>query len=342
MDPTAQSFTALANATLLQLRELARHLQIPQYSRLGRGELLAAMAEEPPGPADGRTTATPTDRRGKASKVVFQPRDPQWAYVFWEISGHDRQRALAAGAQQLCLRVADVTGLSEGASHPHTLQELVVDAEAQEWYVPIPLSDRDYRVELGYRLGGGGWLSLGVSSAARMPASDPSQMGADLFVPFHMEGAEEVMPEPSTGGGVQHERTYQLATGGHPQGQRSRRLGSEVLHEQALSRDQADQRHASGRGLQQQRSFWLVADAELIVYGATEPNASLAIGEEQIPLETDGTFRVKVPFPDGQRVYPIRAVAADGEQQRSIRMEFERRTPEAQVNRREDAESTWF
>ncbi len=111
------------------------------------------------------------------------------------------------------------------------------------------------------------------------------------------------MPEPSTGGGVQHERTYQLATGGH----------------------------ASGRGLQRQRSFWLVADAELIVYGATEPNASLAIGEEQIPLETDG-----------QQVYPIRAVAADGEQQRSMQMEFERRTPEAQVNRREEAEPTWF
>ncbi len=335
MDPDAQSFTALANATLLQLRELARHLQIPQYSRLGKSELLAAMAEEP-------TTAATADRRGRATKVVFQPRDPQWAYVFWEITGHDRQRALAAGAQQLCLRVADVTGLPEGASHPHTLQELVVDAEAKEWYVPIPLSDRDYRVELGYRLGGGGWLALGVSSAARMPASEPSQMSSDLFVPFHLEGAEEVMPEPSTGGGVQHERTYQLATGGHPQGQRSRRLGSEVLHEQALSRDQADQRHASGRGLQRQRSFWLVADAELIVYGATEPNASLAIGEEQIPLETDGTFRVKVPFPDGQQVYPIRAVAADGEQQRSMQMEFERRTPEAQVNRREEAEPTWF
>jgi len=335
MDPDAQSFTALANATLLQLRELARHLQIPQYSRLGKSELLAAMAKGP-------TTAATADRRGTATKVVFQPRDPQWAYVFWEITGRDRQRALAAGAQQLCLRVADVTGLPEGASHLHTLQELVVDAEAKEWYVPIPLSDRDYRVELGYRLGGGGWLSLGVSSAARMPASEPSQMSGDLFVPFHLEGAQEVMPEPSTGGGVQHERTYQLATGGHPQGQRSRRLGSEVLHEQALSRDQADQRHASGRGLQRQRSFWLVADAELIVYGATEPNASLAIGEEQIPLETDGTFRVKVPFPDGQQVYPIRAVAADGEQQRSMQMEFERRTPEAQVNRRDDAESTWF
>jgi hypothetical protein len=79
----------------------------------------------------------------------------------------------------------------------------------------------------------------------------------------------------------------------------------------------------------QPRSFWLVADAELIVYGATEPSASLSIGDQQIPLESDGTFRVQVPF-------------RDGEQERSIRMEFERRTPAARVNRKEDAVLEWF
>merc|ERR1712230_332508 len=62
------------------------------------------------------------------------------------------------------------------------------------------------------------------------------------------------------------------------------------------------------------RSFWLVADAELIVYGATDPAATLTIGEETVPLSADGTFRVQVPFRDGQQLYPIKAVAADGEQ----------------------------
>ena len=91
-----------------------------------------------------------------------------------------------------------------------------------------------------------------------------------------------------------------------------------------------------------QRSFWLVADAELIVYGATEPSASLFIGDAPVPLSSDGTFRVQVPFRDGQQVYPIRAVAADGEQERSIRMEFQRSTPEARVNSREEAQLAWF
>ena len=91
-----------------------------------------------------------------------------------------------------------------------------------------------------------------------------------------------------------------------------------------------------------QRSFWLVADAELIVYGATDPSASLFIGDQPVALAADGTFRVHVPFRDGEQLYPIRAVAADGEQERSIRMEFERRTPQARVNTAEEAVSEWF
>jgi hypothetical protein len=85
-----------------------------------------------------------------------------------------------------------------------------------------------------------------------------------------------------------------------------------------------------------------VADAELIVYGATDPSATLTIGDRQVPLEADGSFHLHVPFSDGEQLYPIRAVAADGEQKRSIRLDFQRQTPEARVNSREAAQLEWF
>jgi hypothetical protein len=91
-----------------------------------------------------------------------------------------------------------------------------------------------------------------------------------------------------------------------------------------------------------QRSFWLVADAELIVYGATDPSARLTIGGEEVPLSADGTFRIQVPFRDGQQVYPIEAVAADGEQKRSITLEFRRSTPEDHSNPSHQAIAEWF
>jgi hypothetical protein len=49
-----------------------------------------------------------------------------------------------------------------------------------------------------------------------------------------------------------------------------------------------------------------------------------------------------VPFRDGQQVYPIEAVAADGEQKRSITLEFRRSTPEANINTAEEALPEWF
>jgi hypothetical protein len=286
------------------------------------------------------------------TRVVFLPRDPQWAYVYWEIRAVDRAAAVTAGGQQLALRLADVTGCSGGEAHPHALQEVVVDAGAHEWYLPVPLSDRDYRVELGFRRSGGGWISLAVSAVARMPASGPVETTADRFVPFSLDsvGTTATAPVAVAALGL-HERLYQQASGAR------RRLGqgSEAFQEQGEHGDWgaagqrsgvglwASGRNDSGAGLPaRQRSFWLVADAELIVYGATDSAATLRIGDEVVPLSADGTFRVQVPFRDGEQLYPISAVAADGVQKRSISLAFQRTTPEANVNSRDDSVAEWF
>lgn len=346
----------LTQKSLLQLRELAQRLGIQRYAALNRTGLIEAVAQTQPqmeAVAVAPASLAVAERPEPSTQVVFLPRDPQWAYVFWSISSADQQRAAAAGAGQLCLRVADVTGLPDGSSHPHALQEVVVDAQGHEWYLAMPLSNRDYRIELGFRLPAGRWMSVAQSQVARVPADEPSTVVSDVFVPFSLSEPTAVAVMPQASGGVQHEQLYQRATTILAS---QRRIGSEVLHESMVAQGDAmaagghasgagvwaSGRNESGSGLVRNRSFWLVADAELIVYGATEPSASLFIGEQEINLENDGTFRVHVPFRDGQQLYPIRAVAADGEQQRSIRMDFERRTPEARVNTAAEAALEWF
>ena len=374
----------LASMSIRQLRDLAKKLGINRYSAQDRVGLAGAIAkraelipeEERPkvvaaveelvasGPSSESAAAdlaaieaemAPASRPVIETRVVFLPRDPQWAYVFWEIAPDDRESALAAGATQLCLRVADVTGLAGGSSHPHTLQEVVVDSHANEWYLPVPLSDRDYRVEIGFRKASpaGGWISLAFSSVARVPSLHPSEQILDQFIPFSLDAAPTTsLPVPvETADSGLHERLYQTATS------RWRRLGrgSEAFHgleEEGLDDSSfsasaaglwASGRSESGAGLvPRQRSFWLVADAELIVYGATDPAARLTIGGEEVPLSPEGTFRVQVPFRDGQQLYPIEAVAADGEQKRNITLEFQRTTPEANVNTKEAATPEWF
>jgi len=49
-----------------------------------------------------------------------------------------------------------------------------------------------------------------------------------------------------------------------------------------------------------ERAFWLVADAELIVFGATDPRATVTLGGQRIRLREDGSFSVRMAFPDGK------------------------------------------
>ena len=359
-----QALSSLARLTLRQLRQMASDLGVTLYSRKSKEDLVSAIAERQDR-RDGDLEAIEAELRAPSmpeatTRVVFLPRDPQWAYVFWEISDSDRRQAQSEGAAFLCLRLADVTGLENGSSHPHTLQEVPVDSHSTEWYLPVPLCDRDYRVELGYKTESK-WISLAFSSVARVPALHPSDQILDQFVPFSLEATPAAAPvqpmsmpgpNPEPTDSKLHERLYQSATTHF----RSRRVGSEILHESdSMGSDQrglndsgvglwASGRNESGLGgvAPRQRSFWLVADAELIVYGATDPSARLTIGKEDVPLSSDGTFRIQVPFRDGEQVYAIEATAADGEQKRNITLNFERVTPEDNSNPASEARAEWF
>ncbi|MEH2255808.1 DUF4912 domain-containing protein [Nostoc sp.] len=74
--------------------------------------------------------------------------------------------------------------------------------------------------------------------------------------------------------------------------------------------------------------FWFVADAELIIHGATQPNTSINIGGHAIKIKPDGTFHLRLPFSDGLMDYLI-TVAADGESPRTIHKKFSQETSES-------------
>jgi hypothetical protein len=252
--------------------------------------------------------------------------------------------------------------MQDGNAHPHTLQEVPVDSHSTEWYLPVPLCDRDYRVELGYRISNS-WMSLAFSSIARVPALHPSEQILDQFVPFSLDASP--LPLLLLLPCHQHQRTTpaiaaftSVSTKAPPVNFRRRRVGSEEFQEAfddsshpavpdsmipALAFGPADATSPAVGGVaSRQRSFWLVADAELIVYGATDPSARLTIGGEEVPLSADGTFRIQVPFRDGEQMYPIEATAADGEQKRNITLNFERQTPDDNSNPASEARAEWF
>ena len=356
----------LLSLTLRQLRQVASKLSVPLYSRKTKAvlvDLIVKYQEKANKPEsisqvkngnsnpDQQLSSIPTTVEAKTN-LVFLPRDPEWAYVFWQISEADREKAKSLGANKLCLRLYDVTGAEEGDFNQGTLREIAVDSYSTEWYLPIPVSDRDYKVELGYRYEFK-WMSLAFSSAGHVPNSQPSEQILDKFVPFNLESPSDTNlaitnSEESEVNGL-HERLYQAATG---YTKRSR-AGSEEFMEHNSEYTPNPGRNDSGAGIWSSglnesgvgisnRSFWLVADAELIVYGATDPSANLTIGDEKVPLASDGTFRLQVPFRDGLQNYEIKATDSVGEQNRSITMRFNRDTPLDNTNEKSNAETEWF
>jgi uncharacterized protein len=404
----------LAEMTLRQLRRVASVCGVSRYSRMRKSQLLEEIQKIQS--TSTYTTSTELEAQleveaGKFelgvdvdltaaeladvdeglgdlpggygdSRIVLLPRDPQWAYAYWDIPIEHKNELRYHGGQQLALRIYDVTDINLEHQSPHSIQEYPIDEMAREWYLPIPVSDRSYTIDIGYRCGDGRWLVLARSASVSIPPVYPSDWIEDIFItvpweeelvgktfvelvpPSHKAGAE---PNGTTGTNDQnaiYERIFGMA-----ESMESLRVAGSLfgsMHQSPLESvssfvfpsgvgmwalPTASGVNMSGVGMsgigmgvgERQRQFWLIADAELIVYGATEPDATVSIGGRQIKLNPDGTFRFQMSFQDGNIDYPIVAVAKDGEQQRSVHMTFDRATPSRNTNTKAEAvPEKWF
>jgi uncharacterized protein len=414
----AQERQPLEEMTLRQLRKVASRYNISRYSRMRKSQLLSAIqaiekerfSSNPSRPVEvketveaskfelgqedptGGTLASVDEGLGDLpggygeSRIVLLPRDPQWAYAYWDIPNEHKEELRRQGGQQLALRLYDATDVDLNYQAPHSVQEYPCDELAREWYVPIPVSDRDYIADIGYRCFDGRWLVLARSSAVRIPPVYPSDWIEDVFMTVNWdeelqgktiyklvppslrataaagvgnaiyeeifgmaESAEAQRVAGSLFGSMQHVpgsvvSSYVLASG---VGMWSAALQTMSGVGMGLSMSGVGM-SMSGVGFSasappiRPRQFWLVADAELIVYGATEPDATVTIGGRPIKLNPDGTFRFQMSFQDGLIDYPIMAVAADGEQTRAIHMKFVRETPARNTNTKEEAVVEWL
>ena len=104
----SQTLSSLARLTLRQLRQIASDLGVPLYSRKSKETLVDEVAQRQQ-KRGGDLKAIEAELNAPAmgssdTRVVFLPRDPQWAYVFWEISDEDRKVAFAVPSRRLDAR----------------------------------------------------------------------------------------------------------------------------------------------------------------------------------------------------------------------------------------------
>ena len=74
------------------------------------------------------------------------------------------------------------------------------------------------------------------------------------------------------------------------------------------------------------RKFFFEIGAELIVYGRTEPDAEVRLGDKKVDLRPDGTFSMRFSLPDGKIPLPFTATSKDKIDTKKITTEVERKT----------------
>jgi hypothetical protein len=106
------------------------------------------------------------------SRIVLVPRNSEAAYAYWEVPESLLQRVRRdEGGQTLAVRLYDVTGQDIDRHPAHSIEQFECDESDRDLHIPIPRSDRDYLVELGYVTDQDRWFRVARSAAVHVPGT---------------------------------------------------------------------------------------------------------------------------------------------------------------------------
>jgi hypothetical protein len=250
-------------------------------------------------------------------RIVCMVRDPYWLHCYWEITRHAIQRAEAALAQawhgaRPILRLLEISTGDTTNTSESIVRDIDIHGGANNWYVEVHNPPRTYRIDIGYLSRGGQFYVLARSNIVATPRAGMSDVIDENWADLDGESAR---------------RIYAMSAGFDPT---ASSLELKQLFEERLRRPMGSPAVTSfGSGAFQfgkQRGFWFQLDAELIVYGATEPTAKVTLQGEPIKLRSDGTFTMRFSLPDSRQIIPAVAMSADGVEERTIVLAVERNT----------------
>jgi hypothetical protein len=250
-------------------------------------------------------------------RIVCMVRDPYWLHCYWELSRKAIGRAEAALGQEWhgarpILRLLDVSGREINSAAEAVVKDIDIHGGCNSWYLEVAQPPRSFRIDIGYLSREGHFYVLARSNVVKTPRAGVSDLIDENWADLDPKQAD---------------RIYAMSGGFDPT---ATSLELKQLFEERLRRPMGSPAVTGfGSGAfphGKQRKFWFQLDAELIVYGATEPNARVTLQGEPVKLRSDGTFTMRFSLPDSRQIIPATAASADGVEERTVVLAVERNT----------------
>lgn len=237
---------------------------------------------------------------------ILQVRDPWWIHAYWEVRGQTLERFKELLKDDFykakrTLRVYDVSQIIFDGRNAHRFFDIAINEQVDNWYIDVGAAGRSWCVDLGLKLADGRFITILRSNTVHTPLDGPSGViDEEWTVPDDM-----------------FSRLYGMSFGlgqSSPRGKAWQERMKKALFSGILSSPRA----SPVKRIPKAKKFWLTVDCELIVYGATEPDAKVTVQARPIRLRQDGTFTLRFVLPDGKQVMPIKAVSSDRKEKRTI------------------------
>jgi uncharacterized protein len=271
----------------------------------------------------GSVPATPNqtlDHACQKDRIIVLTRDSYWLHAYWELSRTTLQRAQAALGQDWhaarpILRVMDVSSEDTTSASERHIRDIPIHGGVNNWYIDVLEPPRSYRIDIGYLSRRGKFYVLARSNVATTPRAGVTDSLDENWA--NVQKQFDRIQNPSSQGQGPNNHAFQLDLRDLFEERLRRPMCSAVL--QNLSTTVLP---SLGR------DFHFQIDAELIVYGTTEPNARVTLQGEPVQLRSDGSFTVRFSLPDSRQIIPAVAASADGIEERTIVLAVERNTKE--------------
>jgi hypothetical protein len=263
--------------------------------------------EPAPIPADKDLSARTAKTNVVKDRIFMTAPDAFWLHAIWELSVQSVQRAEAAlgqdwyGAKPI-IRLFDVTSQDTTSTSEAPVRDIAIHGGCNHWYIDVPQPPRSYRADIGYLTRSGRFFPLSRSNVVVPPKA----------------GASEELETGIPGGEPRPAAANQPTVDGQPI--------RELLDEQ-FRRPMKDTPFGTGAVLPGKlKKFHFAIDAELIVYGQTDPSATIRLQNEPVKLRSDGSFTMRLSLPDSRQIIPAVATSSDGMEEQTIVLAVERNT----------------